>query len=457
MSEGISEAGGLAPVRAAKPRLPRRWLIAGGLLIAFAIGLTWWFVRPRKPDYQTLSLQPETLLETIDVSGVVNAERTVQLKAGLSAKVLGRLVDENLRVGQGTPLLSIDTGPLRLQLEQARTQAQTGEVQARSELDTASAALAELEKRKPRNLISLGNAVQKAEESLFFLERELRRQQALFAEQAITRQQLDQQSQQVAQARLELRNAQTSLQTAQQTDPELVGARSRLASARNALANARRQGTTGVNLANENLSQAAVLAPFAGSITSWNVQRGDFLTPGAQIARFQDLDDLRLVLELNELDFPRVRLKAPVEISFDAYPNRKFQGAVVWLSAASVPSSESSAAAGMAGNANTSTIQVFPVKVLFANPGRLIKPGMSGDARITISRRERVLAVPIAAIHKRDGAYSVRILRQGKPTEVPVKVGTSNLEKVEIVSGLQRGDQIVLDAPLAQASPSPKP
>lgn len=438
-----------------RTRWPRLWLMVGGTLILLAVAGVWWWVHPRRPAYQTLSLQPETLLETIDVSGVVNAERAVQLKASLSAKVLNRLVEENQRVGLGTPLLSLDLASLRLQLEQARIQAQNAEVQARSELDTARVALAELELRRPRNLLSLDNTVQKAEENLFFLERELQRQQRLLAEQAITRQQFEQQRQQVTQAKLELNNARTALQTAQNTDPELVNARSRLSAATKAIDNARRQGGASVNLASENLRQASVLAPFAGSVTSWNVQRGDFLAPGTSLAKFQDLDDLRLVLELNELDFPRVKLKAPVEISFDAYPQRHFKGTVVWLSSASVPSSESSAAAGLGGSATSSTIQVFPVKVLFANPDRLIKPGMSGDARITIARRERVLAVPIAAIHKHEGSYSVQVLRAGKPTEVPVRVGSSNLEKVEILAGLQRGDQIVLDTPLTKPSPKP--
>lgn len=446
-----------APKRKAGPKikLPKRWIAAGALLIVLGIGLAWWLSRPRGPEYQTLSLAPESLVETIDVSGVVESERSVSLKAGVSARVLARKVSENQRVAAGTPLLSLDTDTLNLQLSQARTQAQTGQQQARSELDSASNALAELSRRKQQSLVGLRNQVQKAEENLYFLERELGRQQRLLAEQAVTAQSVDQQRQQVEMARIELANVRSNLDTALRTDPELVNARSREQAARTGLENARRSGEAAVALARGSLRQAALLAPFAGTVTSWSVQRGDYLTPGALVARFQDLADLRLVLALNELDFPRVRNGAQVEISFDAYPNQVFKGKVSWLSAASVPSAESQQAggAGSGSGAGSSAIQVFPVKVWFGNPGMLIKPGMSGDARITVARRDKVLAVPISAIDKQGDRYTVKVLRGGKPVETTVTPGISTLDKVEIKTGLKAGDQLVLD----EALPSPGP
>ncbi|HEY9843867.1 MAG: efflux RND transporter periplasmic adaptor subunit [Candidatus Sericytochromatia bacterium] len=458
MSEATAALEGPAPVpagpaKAERPRLPRRWVLAGLLLILAGVATFWWFSQHRGPEFITETLGTQTLVETIDVSGVVSPERSLTLKAAVSGRVLDRLAAENQHVAAGEPLLRLDTDTLGLQLQQAQTQAQTSEQQAASELRSAAAALAELEARRPRNLLSLSNQVQKAEESLFFLESELARQQALLAEQVISRQQFEQQRQQADQARLELRNAQTSLQTARLVDPELVNARSRVQSARSNLETLRRQGAASVAIARGNLRQAALLAPFAGEVTSWNIQRGDYLTPGTPVARFQDLRDLRLVLAVNELDFPKIKLGQQVAITFDAYPERNFSGKVVWLSQAS-QAGASSDALSTATSSGANAIQVFPIKVWFDNPGLLIKPGMSGDARISVARREKVLAVPISAVHKQQGNYSVRVLRQGKPEEVPVAVGISTLDKVEVRRGLKPGDQVITGTgPVA----SPKP
>lgn len=434
-------------------RLPRGWILAGALLILIGVGLAVWLLRPRQPDFTTLSLQPETLVETIDVSGTIESERVVQLKAGVSVRVLRRAVAENQRVAAGTPLLKLDVAALNLQLQQSRTQTLTSQRQAQSELDSAAATISELEKRRRESLVGLRNQVQRAEENLFFLERELTRQENLLAEAVVTAQSVDQQRQQVTQARRELTQTQNSLATAERTDPELVNARNRLNQARTSIENARRTGAASVALAGESLRQAGVLAPFNGEVTNWSVQKGDLLTPGSPIGRFQDLKDLRLILAVNELDFPKIRLGAAVEISFDAYPDRRFRGSVVWRSQASMAGAGADTATA-ASTGSASAIQVFPIKVWFQDPEHLIKPGMSGDARITVSRRQQVLAVPIGAIKKQEGHYTVRVLKDGKPVETKVTVGSSTLDKVEIRSGLKAGDQLVIDQ---AASPSASP
>lgn len=454
-AEALTEVGGLSsPKPSIRPRLPWYWIVAGILLVLIGLAVLWVLMRPRGPAYTTFTLQPQTLVETIDVSGVVEPERVLTLKAAISSRVLERSVRENQRVPAGTPLLRLDTDTLQLQLQQAQTQALNSDQQATSELRSATSALNELDARHRQNLLGLGNQVQKAEENLFFLERELTRLQRLHAEQAVTAQSVDQQQQQMALARIELSNARTSFETAQRTDPELVNARSRLTTARSNLTNASRQGQANIALARGNLRQAVLLAPFAGSVTAWSIQRGDFLTPGTSVARFQDLADLRLVLAVNELDFPKIRLNQPVEITFDAYPDKPCNGKVVWLSQASQTSADTSAAS--AQTTTSSAIQVFPIKIWFANPKLQIRPGMSADARISIGRSENTLAVPHAAVHKHQGTFSVRRLDpQGKPEVVSVSVGMSTLELVEIRSGLRAGDQVIIEQAMAEASPSP--
>lgn len=414
-----------------RPHKPRWMIVLGAVLILVGIGVAWRLSHRTGPQYVTLTLQPENLVETIEVSGMVQSERAVTLKAPVGAQVLARLQPENQRVKAGTPLLKLDTEALALQLKQARVNAQSSEQQALQEVQTAREALSELERNRSGNLLNLRNALQQAEENLFFVQQELQRRRKLLAAGALASQQIDQQEQELKQAQLRVANARTSLNTAEQANLELSNARNRLSQAETSLRNSRAQGLVNVRLASRHLQEAAIQAPFTGSITSWSVNRGDYVTPGLPLAQFQDLSDLRLLLSVNELDFPKISTGAPVEIIFDAYPERSFKGSVVWLSKASTASSEN--------------LQVFPVKIWFDNAQELIRPGMSGDARITVGTRSQVLAIPLGAIEKKEGKYYVKVLRADKPESVEITVGMSTLEKVEVRSGLKVGDQVMLE------------
>lgn len=427
------------PGPAPRPRVPR-WVIWGGsALVLVGVGAAlWWSQRPSSTP-ATLTLKPESLVETVDVSGVVLSERDVTLKASLGGSVLARLVAENQRVKPQTPLLQLDGRNYQLQLEQTQISARNNLRQAQSELEAAQRSLQQTETQLQRSLLNLRNQVQKAEEHVFFLSQELLRQQRLHAEGVVSDQSISQQQAQLEQARRDLRNAELQLQTALQTSPERTTAQNRLKQAQTVLETAQRLGPANERLSRDNLRQMRILAPFAGSVTQWQLDKGDFAAPGTPVARFQDLEDLRLRLTVNELDFPRIKLGAEVDIVFDAYPEQHFKGSVVWMSASTV-----------AGNEN---IQVFPIKVWFANPRQQIKPGMSGDAEIIAQRKPNVLAVPIGAVQREGDKYFVSVLRGDTVEKVEVTIGMSSLEKVEITSGLKAGDQLVFEQALPSASP----
>ena len=80
-------------------------------------------------------------------------------------------------------------------------------------------------------------------------------------------------------------------------------------------------------LAQLRLSQ--VIAPFAGQVGAVNVHVGETLDPGAYAILLGDTSQLRVeTTDLRETDVVRVAVGQPVEVTFDALPNRIFQGAV---------------------------------------------------------------------------------------------------------------------------------
>lgn len=420
-----------------KPRRLRwLWLVSGTLLITAAIAGAFWYSRHRtgEPLHQIVSRQ--NLKETIDVSGAVFSEQDVILKASLSAQVLQRLVSENQRVSAGTPILQLDSATYALQLQQARVNAQASLTQAQVERSSAEKALQEVLRRKQMNIDNLLNQRDKAHRNLLFQEEEYLRQVRLSQEGVISSQRLEQQKQALDQARLDLKVAEDNLASTQRDQTEVTAAKNRVNQALTAIKNARRQGDAAIQLAQDTLQKNAILAPFTGSITRWQVNRGDYLTPGTPLARFINTEDLRLVLNVNELDLPKVHLGSQVEIIFDAYPDQIYLGKVVWMSESSITDSDNA--------------QVFPVKVWFDNREHRIRPGMSADARIAGVERRQVVAIPISSIRKKDGRYFVDVLKQGKPQETEVKLGISTLDAVEVLSGLRSGDRLVIES-----TPSP--
>ena len=336
------------------------------------------------------------------------------------------------------PLLALDNSQYQLQLNQARVQKVTSEAQARTELALAQKALESAITQARYNQVNLNNQWQKAEESLFFLKREQERSARLVQQKVISNQTFQQSQQQVDQAILDLKNAKNRLEQATQNRPEVISARQRVTQAELALKTAQQQGQVNVDLPENNLRQSRVLAPFAGSVTRWLVNRGDYATPGTPLAEFQDLRDLRLVLPLNELDVPRVKVGAPVEIIFDAYPDQPYQGSVVSMS--------------MASTESTDSVQSYPIRVWFNNEALRIKPGMSGDAQITATRKANVLAVPLSAIERQENTFQLKVLNaENKVEEREVEVGLSTLDSIEITKGLKAGERVILgpkkDAP----------
>lgn len=430
-----------AAAQAEPPRRKNRRLLWLGLgLLAIlglgAAGFAW--KRNASQDPPHLVVKRQDLKDRIDVSGAVFSERDVVLKASVSAQVLGRLSVENQRVALGTPLLRLDAATYGLQLQQARTNAVASAAQAQTELQTAQKALEDALKRKSLNQQTLTNQERKAQQNLDFQEAEYLRQVRLAAEGAVPAQRLEQQKQTLDQARLDLKVAFDNGQTQLRDQTEISTARSRIKQAQTALANAQNQGTASIRLAQDSLSKSAVLAPFSGTVARWQVNRGDYVTPGTPLARFLDTQDLRLTLNVNELDLPRVKIGSQVEIIFDAFPDSPYPGKITWISESSITDSEN--------------VQVFPVKVGFANPQGKIRPGMSADARITASERKAVLALPISSVQKKEGQFYADILINGQAQPRKIKLGLSTLESVEVLSGLQAGDKVLLE-PQASATP----
>lgn len=413
--------------------MKKKWWILLGLLVVLGIAIAVWMRRDPTQNWETEPLQTQTLKEVVDVSGMVHSGKDVTLKSAIQGEVLVRYLKENQRVKTETPLLQVDSSQLSLQNRQALVNAQASVQQAQIEFDGAKKAWQEAQKRRHSNLEQLENQVLKAQKNLNYLQKEWQRKETLYAEKVISHEQLKQFEEQLKQAQIDLKTVRDQLQNAKQEQGEVSSAKNRMTQSQNALNNARRQGGLNTSLTADQLSKSRIKAPFAGSVSQWMVNVGDYVMPGTAIARFQDLQDKYLEVTVNELDYPKIKTENTVSILFDAYPETRFKGRVTWLSQASILSSDN--------------LQVFPIRIVFEDPQNNIKPGMSGDASILTRERENVLAVPLRAVEKKDKFFWVHVLEGDKSVKKKIEPGLITLERMEVKNGLKKGDILILNPP----------
>lgn len=179
------------------------------------------------------------------------------------------------------------------------------------------------------------------------------------------------------------------------------------------------------------LSYVPLRAPFAGTVIEKRVTVGELLTPQDRPYTIADLSTLWVMLDIYEKDLGAVSLGASVHVSVDAYPQESFQGTITYISDLL--------------NQSTRTARA---RVVVANPHRRLKPGMFGTAVITVptDSADATLAIPTTAVH-RLREQPVAFVQEAAGVFVPrqVHLGRTVGSYVEVLTGLQEGEQIVIE------------
>jgi RND family efflux transporter MFP subunit len=172
------------------------------------------------------------------------------------------------------------------------------------------------------------------------------------------------------------------------------------------------------------------------------VAQGEPVREGQKLLQIPDLSRMSVRARVHEALVSRVRAGQPVDVRIDAFPARRLRGRV--KSIATVASQQDWFA---------SDVKVFPVQVNLIGSFPGLKPGMSGEVRIQVERRQKVLQVPVESV-LRSGGETICYVKVGKEVQQRVvTTGARNDLFVEIKSGLKEGEQ-VLRAPRAVAVPA---
>jgi RND family efflux transporter MFP subunit len=169
-------------------------------------------------------------------------------------------------------------------------------------------------------------------------------------------------------------------------------------------------------------------SPIAGFIVERNYDAGAI--PGdLPVVVVADLRQLKLEAGVSELEAGRLKTGLPAVVSVQAKPGEQFQGRL----AAIAPEVDE-------------RNRHFRIEVRVGNPDGALLAGMYATARLVVAAAEQAVTIPREAVTTRDGKRVALKVDQEKVTEVPVVEGLNDGRKVQIVSGLRAGDQVIADA-----------
>lgn len=226
------------------------------------------------------------------------------------------------------------------------------------------------------------------------------------------------------------------------------------------------QAEASLRQVNESVNKTTIRSPISGIVTKLNMKVGEKVVgaiqmTGTEIMTVADLSVIEAVVDVVETDVVGVDLGDEAEIEVDAFGNRKFRGVV----------SQIANSAKSTGMGTQDQLTNFAVRLRFTDPDGRFRPGMRATAFITTEKRDNVVAVPIQSVTTRqpdeneaqtdDPDDNVRDLRledgaeERKPETVvfvvegdsvrtkTVKTGIQDDRYIEITDGLSEGTTVV--------------
>lgn len=407
------------------------WRVAQwGLWALLAVGafLAWRTFMPARTDAVSLVRAP--LVRTVQFSARVKTPARVELGATLTARVAKVRVQEGDAVRAGDALVELEAEEPRAALAQAEASWQ----QARARLESQSAL----------SLPTAQASLAQADANLQAAERDLVRTQELVAQKFYSQQKLDESKRAVDVARALRDVARVQTQANGRTGAERANAQAQFEAAR-----------ATVEAARAKLAQYTLRAPGPGRVLVRSVEPGQIVQAGKALLTVAVQGPLELQAQVDERFLAQLQPKQRARVLADAYPERPFDALVDRL-APSVNAQSGSVEVTLvvAGPPDTRPDTGPDTRPDFLREDMTLSvevlTGERREARVLPLRALRATAAAAAPADPRDGAATgaVLVAEGGRAVVRELKLGLRTLSEVEVLSGLQDDDLVLLDPTL---------
>lgn len=364
------------------------------VLALIAAGSFFYFTEnAKKIVYKTEKVSRGEIKSVVTATGTVNAVTTVSVGTQVSGTIKKLFVDFNSPVKKGQLLAQIDPTTFQSQVDQAMA-----------------------------NLLSAKANLEKAEVATLDARRNFQRNKELFAQNFISRSDLD-----AAETSYKSAEAQQKVNQAQV-----------------------KQAEAALRIAEANLQYTKIVSPVDGIVISRSVDVGQTVAASFQTPTLfsiaQDLTKMQINTSVDEADIGRVKTGQDVTFTVDAYPDDIFHGKVAEVRNAPT---------------TVSNVVTYDVIVKVDNPDLKLKPGMTANVTVTIETHPNVLRVPNAALRFKPAEAGkgqtlarpdkkgprVWILENNRPKPVFITTGISDGNYTEVVTGaLSEGQNVITDS-----------
>ncbi|MCH9054962.1 efflux RND transporter periplasmic adaptor subunit [Synechococcus sp. PCC 6716] len=335
------------------------------------------------------------------LTGTTRPYREVMVRSQVEGQVVRLGVDVGDRVRAGQVLAEVDP----IVLKTAVFEAEAELAARRNEVIQAQAAVN-----------SARTAVEEARLILQQAESDAQRLETLRQDGAVSAQAAEQARTTAQTARQVLRSRQAEVVTAQQGV---------------AVAQGRVQAQAAfVQQARARLSYALMKSPLNGVVLERLTEVGNLLQPGGEVLRLGDLKQLKVVVEVSEQELGRLALGQKATLTFDAVPNRTYNGRISRISPAA-------------------DARLTPVEILIDNGDERLGSGLLARVTLGSVNPPRLLIPQSALAGAEEGRLSARqgtvfVVMGDRAVERDVRLGQRRQGTVEILEGLEVGDRYVV-------------
>jgi HlyD family secretion protein len=377
------------------------------LLILPVALLLWWGIGRGQatPTVHFAQVTRVTIESTVSTNGKVEPAQSAAARAETAGTVRTVSVQRGQTVAAGQTLVTLDTSAPESELAAATAREQ----EARAELATLG------EGGRAATVAEIDAAIASAQSAVEVAQRNYDVLQRLAGQQAATKLQVQQAHDEVQRSQLQLSSAQARRRTlVVPSDRTVAQARVRDAEAAVALAEHRMQLST-------------VTAPIAGTVYEFDMKVGTYLQPGELVAQVGVLNQMKVTVYVDEPDLGRVGKGMPVRITWDARPGQTWWGHVDRMPTEVIA---------------LGTRTVGEVTTLVDNPTHDLLPGVTVNATIVSKVQPDAVSIPKGSLHTFGGRSGVYKLVGNKLQWTPVLTGVSDVNNVELTSGLAVGERV---------------
>lgn len=186
-----------------------------------------------------------------------------------------------------------------------------------------------------------------------------------------------------------------------------------------------------LNAGGSRIADRTIRAPFSGLVGLRTASPGQYMRPGDQIGTLDDVSQIKLDFDVPETQLARVARGVEIVARTAAYSDRTFSGRISNVDSRIDPA--------------TRTVRV---RAMLPNTGEILRPGMLMTVEVRSNPRDALAIPEMAILDQADGAYVYRVANgEGGPSAelVRVQIGQRSGGMAEVLSGLERGDQVVTE------------